>query len=118
MPTYTFPEVKAYREETGKCPTCGARVVRKWTATMTVSPYNRNPDGTVRSYDEVRTAVQAKADAQTPDFEHADCASAREGLSAERVAETVASLWEGATVRQIRAALAAVPRTTDTTPEG
>ncbi|WP_280371052.1 hypothetical protein [Nocardia wallacei] len=40
---------------------------------MTVNPFNKNPDGSVRTRDEVRAAVAARADAWQPDFTHAGC---------------------------------------------
>ena len=77
MPTIRFEEIRARRARSGKCPTCGRRVIRKFNDAMTVNPWNKNPDGTVRSRDEVRAAIEAVADAWVPDFEHAACRAAR-----------------------------------------
>jgi hypothetical protein len=68
--TVTYERVTARRSRTGKCPDCGVRTKRSHTAEMTVSPFNKNPDGTVRTYAEVERAVQAKADEWVPDFRH------------------------------------------------
>ncbi len=45
----------------GSCPTCGKKSTRKKTFTMTVSPFNTNPDGSVRTRQEVYLAVKAEA---------------------------------------------------------
>ncbi len=73
--TYTtsFPELSAHRTRTGRCPVCGKTTRRSRTFTMTVNPFNKNPDGSVRTRDEVRAAVAARADAWQPDFTHAGC---------------------------------------------
>lgn len=74
MTTYTFPRVTAKRTVSGRCSLCGRRVRRSRTFGMTVNPFNRNPDGTVRTTAEVRAAVNAEALAWAPDFTHAFCA--------------------------------------------
>lgn len=75
--TENYEEIRAYRQKTGTCPGCGKRVVRKFTTTQTVNPFNKNPDGTVRTKAEVRAAVNAQADAHVPDFEHWTCRDKR-----------------------------------------
>lgn len=71
--TTTYRPVEAHRTRSGKCPVCGRRTKRSHTATMTISPFNKNPDGSVRTSAEVRKAVEAEADAWVPDFRHWDC---------------------------------------------
>lgn len=80
MPTYTFtgPHMKATRK--GACPTCGKPSTRSRTFERTVSPFNKRPDGTPKTWPEVAADVQADADAWTPepaDFEHDKCQAAR-----------------------------------------
>ena len=75
--TTRFREISARAERRDRCPGCGKRVTRSRTFIMTVSPFNKNPDGTVRTPVEVGRAVQAEADSWRPDaelFRHARCA--------------------------------------------
>lgn len=77
MTTYRFQELTAIATRKGRCPTCDKRVTRSHTFVMTVSPFNKNPDGTVRTWGEVREAViQLAADWDPPAvvFEHLRCA--------------------------------------------
>lgn len=73
MPTYQFQPVRTSRRKSGSCPVCGKRVTRSRAFEHTVNPFNRNDDGTVRTYDEVRAAVNAEADMWEPDFTHQNC---------------------------------------------
>lgn len=68
--TERYEPVRAYREHKGNCPVCGKRVVRKKGFQHTINPFNKNPDGTVRTPLQVREAVEAEADAWQPDFRH------------------------------------------------
>ena len=61
--TYRFQEVKRSTVFKLKCPTCGKRFQRVLSATMTVSPFNKNPDGTIRTFAEVWAAVGKDRDA-------------------------------------------------------
>lgn len=76
MSEHRFQPVRVYAKKSGTCPICGKRVVRSMRFEHTVNPFNRNGDGTVRTYDEVRAAVNAEAAAWAPDFTHAKCAGA------------------------------------------
>lgn len=68
-----FEVVKASRQKSGKCPVCGKRVVRKTTFEQTLSPYNKNGDGTVKNYHEVSVDVNKEANRWKPDFHHEKC---------------------------------------------
>jgi hypothetical protein len=57
MPTYVFPEVKAYGTKALPCPGCGRKVRRKRMFTQTESPFNKNPDGSVRTPQEIYDAL-------------------------------------------------------------
>lgn len=72
--TIRYERLTARRTHTGKCPGCGKSVRRTQTFGMTISPFNRNPDGTQRTRAEVAAAVNAKADQWQPDFTHEACA--------------------------------------------
>jgi hypothetical protein len=54
-----FAEIKDTRLIKYKCCTCGKSRVKTLSEYMTESPYNRNPDGSVRSRDEIRVALKA-----------------------------------------------------------
>jgi hypothetical protein len=68
--TYRFPPVRAQRTVRGKCPACGKAVTRSRTFKQTVNPFNRNEDGSVRTYEQVNAEVNAEARAWEPDFRH------------------------------------------------
>lgn len=56
------PRVRARRERHGRCPACGAKVVRKKTFTKMLEPG--------QDIEELRTLVQAIADSWRPSFRH------------------------------------------------
>ncbi len=72
MTTYNFQGVRARRQHTGKCPNCGKTVRRSRTFEHTINPFNKNADGEMKSFDEVRADVNAEADAWVPDFTHCE----------------------------------------------
>lgn len=60
----------------GKCPTCGKRVTRSRTFEQTVNPFNKNEDGSVKTWAEVSADVRREAAAWDPQpsvFEHNKC---------------------------------------------
>ncbi len=71
--TYAYQVIPARRAYIGKCPVCGKQVSRSRTFEMTVNPWNKNEDGTVRTRVEVRQAVDIEADKWIPDFLHEKC---------------------------------------------
>jgi hypothetical protein len=73
---YIFEELSALAMRKGKCTVCGKSGRRQRTFTMTVNPWNKNPDGTVRTWLEVHEAVAAQARAwEAEGFTHRGCAS-------------------------------------------
>ncbi len=56
MPTYTFEEIKRSQTFKLKC-LCGKRFQRTVSAWQTVNPFNKHPDGTVKTRSEVWTSV-------------------------------------------------------------
>ena len=49
------------------CEVCGNKFNRQRTFTMTVNPFHKNPDGTVKTFMEVLAAVQVKAHLWEPE---------------------------------------------------
>lgn len=66
MPTYVYQRVKRQAQRRLTCLSCGKRRARQTTFEMTISPFNKNPDGTVRTPGEVYAAVDALAEAWDP----------------------------------------------------
>jgi hypothetical protein len=60
--TITFEEVSQLAVRKGVCRFCGKRGRRQRTFTMTVNPWNKNPDGSVRTRQEVVAANRILAD--------------------------------------------------------
>ena len=54
----TFDVIKQSEKVKGVCEKCGNKKIRTVTEIMTHSPFNKNQDGTVRTYQEVRKAVE------------------------------------------------------------
>ena len=69
-----FQEVSLYGEKSGKCVVCGKRTKRSKKVTHTVNPFNKNEDGTIRTYDEVmeRVSEEVKKWKQEPIY-HVKC---------------------------------------------
>lgn len=62
-----FAVIKAYSTKRGKCK-CGKRLTRSKTFEHTVNPFNKNPDGSVKSRLEVYAAVTKEAKDWMPEF--------------------------------------------------
>jgi hypothetical protein len=56
---YTFEPIKRSRTIGGTCTRCGKKRSRTFSVTHTINPYNRNPDNTVRTREEVSACVSA-----------------------------------------------------------
>lgn len=62
MPTYRFEEIKQPARKRVPCAGgCGKKLNRRATFSMTLSPYNRNPDGTVRTRAQIHEALRQTA---------------------------------------------------------
>ena len=77
---YQPVSVRAVRK--GSCPGCGRSVARQRTFEMTISPFDKNSDGTVRTPAEVWKACAAEAKAWQPEpdselFYHEKCTTER-----------------------------------------
>lgn len=80
MTTYNYYGPSIVAERRGKCPVCGKPTRRRQTFQGTVNPFNRRPDGAIKTWPEVRADVEAKADAWNPPpdvFEHEKCRHGR-----------------------------------------
>lgn len=73
-----FQPVWTHRKHKGKCGICGKTTTRSKSFEHTINPWNRNEDGSVRTYEEVRERVNAEADAWQPDFDHWTCVEREE----------------------------------------
>lgn len=63
-----FPEVKVVATRNMYCERgCGHKTTRQKTFISTINPFNKNPDGTVKTESQVRAQVQEKADAWRPE---------------------------------------------------
>lgn len=71
--TTTYEAVTVTKVMYGTCPVCGKRSRRSRTFRNTVNPFNKRPDGGVRSYAEVLDNVDRLADQWVPDFIHEKC---------------------------------------------
>lgn len=83
--TTTYDRLKAQAQRKVTCPGCGkSRVIRR-TFYQTVNPFNRNDDGTVKTYLQVQNSVRQEAADWEPghrDLYHETCwrvAPARSG---------------------------------------
>ena len=59
MRTYTvkYEEVKYTKMKTAPCSICGKKCTRTISASQTINPFNKNPDGTIKSPKEVGQSV-------------------------------------------------------------
>lgn len=70
-----FSGPRLVERRAGFCPNCGKRVTRSRTFEQTVNPFNRNPDGSVKSWGEVQEDVYREAAEWVPDFTHCSALS-------------------------------------------
>ena len=57
----TFDEVAIHGQKSGKCP-CGKRRVRKASFSQTINPFNKNPDGTIKTQAQIYPEIKAERD--------------------------------------------------------
>ena len=55
--TINFQEIKRKIVKRGKCIKCGKNCTRTIVENQTVNPFNKNKDGTIKSYNEVSLSV-------------------------------------------------------------
>ncbi|GAA2376306.1 hypothetical protein [Gordonia cholesterolivorans] len=73
MSIVRFREVAITARSNDKCPVCGRRTTRSKKFWQTISPFNRLPDGTPKTRDDINRELKAEADAWEPDHRHAAC---------------------------------------------
>lgn len=66
MTRYVFEQVSAPAERKVRCPSCNRKRTIRRTFIQTVNPFNKNDDGTIKTWAEVREAVKAEAAAWEP----------------------------------------------------
>ena len=62
MSTYTYMKFTAKGTRKGVCDVCGKRTTRSLTFSQTVSPFNKNEDGTVKTEAQVIHSVWLEAE--------------------------------------------------------
>ena len=69
--TTNFTEIKIQRTKSGKCISCGKHRRRSKTFWQIRNPYNKNPDGTMKTSSDIRKELYR--DALQWDKESIDC---------------------------------------------
>lgn len=72
MPTYTFTEIRRTKTVRFKCE-CGKRFQRKVSETQTMNPWNKNTDGTQKSYTEIWYSLGEKLQGRMPNGDCPGC---------------------------------------------
>lgn len=75
MTTYYYDAIRARGFKRGPCAVCGKSAERSREFYQTVNPWNRNPDGSIKTTAEIRREVNAEAKAWQDDAPvvHARC---------------------------------------------
>lgn len=83
MPTYTFQGYKGRGAHRFTCPCCGKpNRVRTFTVEHTVNPFNKNPDGSIRTASEVSANAHNAARTERDQFAKEPlCATCENSLS-------------------------------------
>ena len=69
MTRINFSEISYGGPRKTFCRVCGRKLTRVVRESMTVNPWNKNPDGSVRTREEVAKAVLAKLELATKEIE-------------------------------------------------
>ncbi|GJK16229.1 hypothetical protein ACOY7H_20790 [Enterobacter roggenkampii] len=59
--TTRFDEISTFAEKSGKCDVCGKACKRREKFYQTLNPFNKNADGSVKTYQEIRKEIELKA---------------------------------------------------------
>jgi hypothetical protein len=73
MTTYRFQEIKHPEKRTFTCSVCGKRATVSRTFSQTINPFNKLPDGTVKTENTIREELRAKGQAWHPEAIHDKC---------------------------------------------
>lgn len=72
--TTRFEEVSIIRERSGKCDVCGKQCKRREKFYQTLNPFNKNKDGSVKTYQEIRKELEQRAiDWSLGSLKHVKC---------------------------------------------
>lgn len=72
----TFEEIRRAGVKSVPCTNCGKKIRRQRTFSMTINPWNVNPDGSQRTREEIWTALGEKVSTwQTEPEQHKTCPS-------------------------------------------
>ena len=71
--TVHYEQVSRQSRKVGKCSICQKRTERSKTFTHTINPFNKNKEGSVKTYGQVRADVIEEMNAWKPDFDHDKC---------------------------------------------
>jgi hypothetical protein len=76
----TYDRLTWKSAKTGNCPVCGKRMRRQKTFSQTQNPFNKNPDGTVKTRQEIYRSLGAEVKAwlAEPMPPHEACSEAAE----------------------------------------
>ncbi|ANR76977.1 hypothetical protein BBB57_01105 [Kosakonia sacchari] len=59
--TTRFDEVSTFAEKSGECDVCGKACKRREKFYQTLNPFNKNPDGSVKTHQEIRKEIELNA---------------------------------------------------------
>ncbi|RKR53189.1 hypothetical protein C7387_4329 [Yokenella regensburgei] len=77
MVTTRFEEIFVVAEKAGKCEVCGKQCKRREKFSQTLNPFNKNKDGSVKTYQEIKKEVQQRAiDWRLGSLKHVKCEKA------------------------------------------
>ncbi len=82
MPTIRFQEVRYPVKRRVQCAGgCGKKLTRQTTLTQTINPFNKNADGTVKTYADIWQELKAEAGRWQPSAVSATCPACAAGVS-------------------------------------
>lgn len=83
MPTYKFEEITHPVTKRVACRFCGKKLTRSITLSQTVSPFNKDADGNLKSPDQIRAELKEQAAEWEPtNAIHAACIEAEQAAKA------------------------------------
>lgn len=83
MPTYRFEEVTYPVKRRVPCAGgCGKKLTRQTTLSQTINPFNKNPDGSIKTRADIWQALRAEAETWQPSARSATCAACAENAGA------------------------------------
>lgn len=60
MPTYIFEEVKLSGSKSGRCSICGKACTRSQKFSQTISPFNKNKKGEMKTWQEIKDELRTE----------------------------------------------------------